>query len=123
MFTGSAPGLDDPGDDAAPRTVRGEGLRTSVRIGLGDPLGLVVDVERDLLELVRVLLAVVRAEEEVEPAGQGDADVRLGPAAIAAICSVERGAFDDGCAHGRPRFLDLVLSVVLTVAVSRVLVG
>jgi hypothetical protein len=74
-----------------------------------------VDLERDLPEPVCVLLAVVRAEEEVEPAVQGDADVRLGSAAIAAIGSVERGAFDDGCAHGRPRFLDLVLGVKLTV--------
>src|SRR5689334_14714935 len=43
----------------------------------GDLLGFVVDLQRDLLELVRVLLAVVRAEEELEPAGHGDTDVRL----------------------------------------------
>jgi hypothetical protein len=74
-----------------------------------------VDLERHLTKPVGVLLAVVRAEEEVEPAVQGDADVRLGSAAIAAIGSVERGAFDDGCAHGRPRFLEFVLWVKLTV--------
>ena len=74
-----------------------------------------MDLERDLAEAIGVLLAVVRAEEEVEPAVQSDADVRLGSAAIAAIGSVERGAFDDGCAHGRPRFLDVLLGVELAV--------
>ena len=77
----------------------------SVGRRLGDALRLVVDRQGDLLEFVGVLFAVVRAEEEVEATGQGDADVRLGPAAIATIGGIQCGAFDDLGAHGRPRFL------------------
>ena len=60
-----------------------------------DLLGLVVDLERHLLELVGVLLAVVGAEQEVEPAGEGDADVCLGSAPIATIGRSQLGTFDD----------------------------
>ena len=70
-----------------------------------DPLGLVVDLQRHLTELVGVLLRVVGAEEKLETAGQSDADVRLGAAPIATIGSSQLGTFDDCCAHGRPRFL------------------
>jgi hypothetical protein len=71
---------------------------------LADLLGLVVDLQRDLLELVRVLLAVMGAEEQVEPTGHGHPNVCLGPAAVTAIGSGEAGPFDDWCAHNWPRF-------------------
>jgi hypothetical protein len=59
-----------------------------------------VDLERHLTQLVGVLLAVVSAEEKLEPAGQGDPNVRLSPAPIATIGSSQLGTFDDWCAHG-----------------------
>jgi hypothetical protein len=52
---------------------------------LADCLRLVVDRQRHLLELVSVLLAVMRAEEEVEAAGHGDSYVGLRAAPIATI--------------------------------------
>jgi hypothetical protein len=55
-----------------------------------------VDLERYLLELVGVLLAVVGAEEKVEPAGQGDSDICLRAASVATIRGVQGGTFDDG---------------------------
>jgi hypothetical protein len=60
-----------------------------------DALGLVVDLKRHLAELVRVLLAVVGAEEKLEAAGQGDADVRLGAAPVAPVGSSQLGTIDD----------------------------
>ena len=53
--------------------------------GLVDSLRLVVDPQRHLLELVGVLLAVMRAEEEVEAAGHGDSYVGLRATPIATI--------------------------------------
>ena len=76
-----------------------------VQAGLADALGLVVYPEGDLLQLVRVLFAVVSAEEELKAAGHDDSDVRLRAAPIATIGCSQRGALDDWCAHGRPRFL------------------
>jgi hypothetical protein len=73
--------------------------------GLLDALGLVVDLKGDLLQLVSMLFAMVRAEEEFVPAGHGDADIRLRAAPIATIGCSQRGGLDDWCAHGRPRFL------------------
>lgn len=54
-----------------------------------------MDLECDLPELVSVLLAVVDAEEKLEATGQGDADVCLGTAPIAAIGSSQLGTLDD----------------------------
>ena len=76
----------------------------------GDPLRLVLDLEGYLLELVGVLLAVVRAEEKLETAGEGDSDVGLRAATITTICRAEGGALDDGRAHGRPLFRKVLLS-------------
>lgn len=60
-----------------------------------DALGFVVNLQRHLLQLVRVLAAVVGAEQELETVGHDDADVGLGPAPITPIGGVQRGAFDD----------------------------
>jgi hypothetical protein len=62
---------------------------------LRDAFGLVVNLERDLLQLVGVLAAVVGAEQQLEAVGHGDADVGLCPAPIAPISGVQCGAFDD----------------------------
>jgi hypothetical protein len=62
---------------------------------LADSRRFVVYLERDLLELVGVLFAVVGAEEKLEPAGHSDAYVCLRPAPIAAIGGVQGGAVDD----------------------------
>jgi F420-0:gamma-glutamyl ligase len=53
-----------------------------------------VDVQRDLLELVGVLVAVVFAEQELRTAREGDPYVSLGPAAITAISDVQRRVLD-----------------------------
>ena len=70
-------------------------------------LRFVVDLERYLLELVGVLLAVVGAEEKVEPAGHGDPNISLRAAPIATIGRVQGGTFDDGSVHTGPRFLTI----------------
>jgi hypothetical protein len=72
-----------------------------------DALRFVVDFERYLLELVGMLLAVVGAEEKVEPAGHGDPDISLRAAPIATIRGVQCGTFDDGSIHAGPRFLTI----------------
>ncbi len=54
-----------------------------------------MDVQGDLAKLVRVLLAVVRAEEQFESAGHDYSDVGLSPAAVATIRGVQSGTFDD----------------------------
>ena len=72
--------------------------------GLRDAFRLVVDLQRDLLQLVGVLFAVVGAEQQVEAAGQGDANVGLGPAAVTTIRSVEGGFDDQGVTDDWPRF-------------------
>jgi len=77
-------------------------------IRLGDALRFVVNLQRDLPQLVGMLLAVVRAEEQLESAGHDDAYIRLGAATVAAIGSVEGGALDDWSAHSWPRFRDRV---------------
>jgi hypothetical protein len=74
---------------------------------LTDALRFVVDFERYLLELVGVFLAVVRAEEQVEPARHGDPDISLRAAPIATIRRVQGGTFDDGSVHAGPRFLTI----------------
>ena len=89
------------GDDSAPPPRVGRAAGSPPGGGplsgreLLDALGLVVDLERDLTELVGVLLAVVGAEEELEAAGQGDADVRLGAAPVAPVGSSQLGTIDD----------------------------
>ena len=84
---------------------------------LTDVLRFVVDFERYLLEFVGVLLAVVGAEEKVEPAGHGDPDISSRAAPIATIRRVQCGTFDDGSVHAGPRFLtircfQMILSVL-----------
>ena len=66
-----------------------------LRRELLDAPGLVVDLERDLTELVSVLLAVVGAEEKLETTGQGHPDVRLGAAPVAPVGSSQLGTIDD----------------------------
>lgn len=60
-----------------------------------DSLRLVVDLQSNLTQLVRVLLAVVGTEEKLEPAGQSDSNIGLCAAPIATIGSSQLGAFDD----------------------------
>jgi hypothetical protein len=65
-----------------------------------------VNLERYLLELVSVLLAVVGAEEKLKSAGHSYSDICLCAAPIATIRGVQCGTFDDGV-HGGPRFLTI----------------
>ena len=81
-------------------------MRDGQPISSGDALRFVVNLQRDLPQLVGMLLAVVRAKEQFEPAGHDDAYIRLGAATVAAIGSVEGGALDDWSAHSWPRFRD-----------------
>ena len=79
----------------------------------GDLLGLVLDLEGDLTELVGVLLAVVRAEEKLEPAGHDDSHVRLCPATIAAVRRVQGcGIPDDTGAHDGLTFVGRSSSIL-----------
>jgi hypothetical protein len=82
-------------DNSAPRIVMTEGPVSIAIEVLRDAFGLVVNLERDLLQLVGVLAAVVGAEQQLEAVGHGDADVGLCPAPIAPISGVQCGAFDD----------------------------
>ena len=73
---------------------------------LRDALRLVVDPEGPpAFSLSACSLLWCTQKREVEATGQGDADVRLGPAPITTIGGIQCGAFDDLGAHGRPRFL------------------
>jgi hypothetical protein len=65
-----------------------EGPRLVQRGESADPRRLVVDLQGNLLQLVGVLLAVVRAEEQLEPAGKRDADVGLGTTPITTVGGV-----------------------------------
>jgi hypothetical protein len=47
-----------------------------------------MDLQGNLLQLVGVLLAVVRAEQKLEPAGKGDADVGLSTTPITTVGGV-----------------------------------
>jgi hypothetical protein len=67
--------------------------------GGGELLRLVVDVDGDLAELVTVLARVVRAEEELAPTGQLDAEVGLRAATVAAVKGRERGARGNCSGH------------------------
>jgi len=55
-------------------------------------VGLVDEVDSDLLELVAVLTRVVGAEQELATALELDAKVGLGPAAVAAVRSSQWSA-------------------------------
>jgi len=55
-------------------------------------VGLVDEVDSDLLELVAVLACVVGAEQELATALELDAKVGLGPAAVAAVLSSQWSA-------------------------------
>jgi hypothetical protein len=82
-------------DNSAPRIVMTEGPVLIAIDVLRDAFGLVMNLKRDLLQLVGVLAAVVGAEQQLEAVGHGDADVGLCPAPIAPISGVQCGAFDD----------------------------
>lgn len=71
------------------------------RCGSADAVALVLDLQRNLLELVLVLFAVVRAEEEL--AGrQGDPDISLCATPITTVGGVQGGVLDNGGAHDGP---------------------
>lgn len=59
------------------------------------PLGVVIDAQGDLLELVVVGAPVVTAEQELSAAAEGDAHVGLGTATIATIRCIEGGGLDN----------------------------
>ena len=96
---------NNPTDRRAGETSK-QPVRDARSIRSGDVLRLVVNLQRDLPQLVSMLLAVVRAEEQLEAASHDDAYIRLGAATVAAIGSVEGGALDDWSAHSWPRFRD-----------------
>lgn len=108
-----------PHERGRPPAHRARG-RTEVRRGSADPLGLVLDLERDLLQLVGVLLAVVCTEEEVKSAGERNSHVGLRAASITAICRGQGGFFDDCSAHDGLSFMmtNLWCSEVLLSALS-----
>lgn len=74
--------------------------------GSADPRRLVVDLQRHLFQLVGVLLAVVRTEEEVVTAGERHSHIGLRAATITAIRRVQGGVFDDCSAHVGLSFLE-----------------
>ena len=84
-----------PRNDSAPHILMTEGPISIAIEALGDAFGLVVNLERDLLQLVGVLAAVVDAEQQLKAVGHDDADVGLCPAPIAPISGAQCGAFDD----------------------------
>jgi hypothetical protein len=71
-------------------------------------VGLVVDHDSDLLELVTVLACVVGAEEELAAGGELDTEVGLGAAAVATVFSRQRSGRGNSSCHvgltfvGRP---------------------
>jgi hypothetical protein len=62
-------------------------------------VGLVVDVRRDLLELVTVLASVVGTEEQFATGGEFYAEVGLGTTTVAAVLRGERGAGSNDSCH------------------------
>lgn len=66
---------------------------------LGQPVGLVLDVGRDLLELLAVLTGVVRAEEELTTGVELYAEVGLGTTTVATVLRSQRGAGSNGSCH------------------------
>ncbi|MBM9460244.1 hypothetical protein JK386_10035 [Nocardioides sp. zg-536] len=71
---------------------------------LGEPVGLVVDMGRDLLELVTVLASVVSAEEKLATGGELYAEVGLGTTTVTAILRGKRGTGSNGSRHLGPLF-------------------
>jgi hypothetical protein len=49
------------------------------------PLGLVLDLDCQVLELGQVLAAMVRTEQELAAGDEAGADIRLGATAVAAV--------------------------------------
>ena len=73
--------------------------------GVGELVGLVVHVDRDLAELVAVLAGVVGAEEQLAAGLELDAEVGLGSAAVAAVRGAQRGGTGgNGSSSHRPHF-------------------
>src|SRR4051812_34696930 len=64
-----------------------------------EPTGLVVDGDRDVAQFLRVLPAVVGAEEQLPTAGQGDPDVGLRTAAVTTIRGRQRRTRGECCSH------------------------
>jgi len=66
----------------------------------GEPLALVLDVERNLAEPIGVFPAVMGAEEQLAAAAEHNADVGLRAAAITAVSRRQRGGFGKGDCSG-----------------------
>lgn len=77
--------MDRPGGDA--------------QAGLVEDALVVVDLDGDLTKSIRVLAAVVAAEQQVSAAGQDGANNRAGSAAVAAVGRRERGCGGGGRGH------------------------
>src|SRR3954454_22721987 len=70
-----------------------------------EPTGLVVDRDRDVAQLLRVLPAVVGAEKQLPTAGQGDTDVGLRTAAVTTIRGRQGRTRGECCSHLRPHLI------------------
>jgi hypothetical protein len=70
--------------------VAGQAIRALLRLRLGQPVALVLDVDRDLGQRLGVHAAVVRAEQQFSAIGEEHANIRLGAAAIADVQGRQR---------------------------------
>jgi hypothetical protein len=89
---GSSPGLLCFSEQASALDVRRDRRRVH------ELLGLVVDVDRDLAELVAVLTGVVGAEEELAARGKLHAKIGLSAAPVATVAGGQC-AGGNGCGH------------------------
>ena len=87
----------------------------AMRGRVGELVGLVDDVRGDLAELVAVLAGVVGAEEQLAAGLELHAEVGLGPAAVAAVRSAQRGGLGATCS-GHFGLISRLLGVWLNVA-------
>ena len=67
--------------------------------GAGETVRLVVDVDRDLAELVAVLACVVGAEQQLATRLELDSEIGLSSATVAAVRGAERGTRGNCSGH------------------------
>ena len=96
------------GRQAGPRSMSGALLIVLALRSGHDSIGLVLDLQGDLLQLVLVDTRVVGAEEQLAAGGQGDSQVSLRSAVIATISSGQGESLGDCGAHDGHSFLALV---------------
>ena len=83
------PDVTGPAGDAGGSCSWGLGRSVSAQA-----LGVVIDAQGDLLQLVVVGTSVVAAEQQFAATAEGDAHVGLGAASIATIACIEGGGLD-----------------------------